>query len=466
MAAAKLVSSTGDDDSIPKPLAEILLKSLARDPGARYAEMQEMRKAIDTLLFSGDFTPTTFNLAFFMHSLYREDIEREARALKEDKEASYLEYLPTETSRSGAYAAPVPSTKTEPVDPRVIAAVRAADAAAATAPEPVHEPPPRVPHPPAAHPPHESSPGLSAKEAAAGFTFHKEEPRGKSKAPLFIGLGAIVVAAAAGGYYLFGRAAPLPPAPSPTITTLSSAAVAALDRVKELEEKLTALEKEKAEAATKAAEDAKKKIESQAAARGQQVDPAALQRAQEEARRKAKDEQERRQQEELRRIEEQKKAEEDRLAEEQRRAEEVARAAEAARAEQARLEAAAAPQAAAAPPTTQPPAPPTPSGVKVGTLVNLTDLGVTPPIVERASPPVYPPIALRQRVDGIVELNVLVDEKGTVLDVQVVQGAGGRAGLNEAAIENVKKRRYRPATKDGVPVKVWMSVRVRFELPK
>jgi hypothetical protein len=30
----------------------------------------------------------------------------------------------------------------------------------------------------------------------------------------------------------------------------------------------------------------------------------------------------------------------------------------------------------------------------------------------------------------------------------------------------VKKRRYRPATKDGVPVKVWMSVRVRFELPK
>ena len=76
--------------------------------------------------------------------------------------------------------------------------------------------------------------------------------------------------------------------------------------------------------------------------------------------------------------------------------------------------------------------------------MNLNDLGVTPPIVERASPPVYPPIALRQRVDGTVELNVFVDEKGTVLDVQVVQGAGGRAGLNEAAIDSVKKRRYRP----------------------
>jgi serine/threonine-protein kinase len=484
VAEAKLVSSTGDDDSIPKPLAEILLKSLARDPGSRYGEMQEMRKAIDTLLFSGDFTPTTFNLAFFMHSLYREDIEREARALKEDKEASYLEYLPTDTSRSGAHAAPpAPSSKTEPVDPRLLAAVRAADAAdAAAVPAPVHEPPPRPPHPPAAHPshpPHESSPGLSAKEAAASFTFHKEEPKGKSKAPLFIGLGAVVVVAAAAGYFLLGRTAPAPPVPSTTVTTLSPAAVAALDRVRELEEKLAALEKEKAEAEGKAAEDAKKKIESQAAARGQQVDPAALARAQEEARRKAKEEQERRQQEELRRIAEQRKAEEDRLAEERRRAEEAAKAAEAARVEQARLEAARLAQAAAAQPVATPPPvvaapttttpPPDASaptaGVKVGTLVNLNDLGVTPPIVERASPPVYPPIALRQRVDGTVELNVFVDEKGTVLDVQVVQGAGGRAGLNEAAVDSVKKRRYRPATKDGVPVKVWMSVRVRFELP-
>ena len=47
-----------------------------------------MRKAVDALLFSGDFTPTTFNLAFFMHSLFREDIDRETKTLKEEKEAS------------------------------------------------------------------------------------------------------------------------------------------------------------------------------------------------------------------------------------------------------------------------------------------------------------------------------------------------------------------------------------------
>jgi TonB family protein len=48
----------------------------------------------------------------------------------------------------------------------------------------------------------------------------------------------------------------------------------------------------------------------------------------------------------------------------------------------------------------------------------------------------------------------------------VVTGAGGKAGLNEAAMDNVRKRKYRPATKEGVPVKVWVPVRVQFKLPK
>ena len=67
--------------------------SLAQDPAARYGEIQEMRKAVDTLLFSGDFTPTTFNLAFFMHSLFREDIERESK-LAEGGEGRQLPRVP------------------------------------------------------------------------------------------------------------------------------------------------------------------------------------------------------------------------------------------------------------------------------------------------------------------------------------------------------------------------------------
>ena len=49
---------------------------------------------------------------------------------------------------------------------------------------------------------------------------------------------------------------------------------------------------------------------------------------------------------------------------------------------------------------------------------------------------------------------------------KVTAGAGGRSGLNEAATENARRRRYRPGTKDGVPVKVWIPITVNFVLPR
>ncbi|HLA79528.1 MAG TPA: TonB family protein [Vicinamibacteria bacterium] len=443
---ARLQNPTGDEDSIPKPIAEILHRALAVEPGARYGEIQEMRKAIDTLLFSGDFTPTTFNLAFFMHSLFRDDIERETKALKEEREASYLEYL-TETTGP---AAPAPAP---PAPPPTVA----------------HPSPPKaqpmdlrqvlVPPPP---PPPSPAPDLHAEPEAAHaqpvhaqptvttgtFTFHKEKP--KSKMPVIAGgLVAVVAIAAAGGYFLT-RGKSAPPPPVPVATTLSAEEAAAMARVRELEEKLKALEEEKAAAETKAADDAKKKLEAQAAAKGQTVDPAALQKAQEEARKKAQLEQEKKLQEEKKRLEEEKKAEEARLADEQKRAEE-----EAARVAAAMATTTTVP---APPPTTAAPA------IRPGTLVNLSDSGVTPPAALNNPVLRYPPIAERQKIDGTVTLNVLVDEKGNVLDAQVTAGAGGKAGLNEAAVENVKQRKYRPATKEGVPVKVWITVAVQFKL--
>lgn len=442
IAKARLQNPTGDDDSIPKPIAEILHKALAVEPGARYGEIQEMRKAIDTLLFSGDFTPTTFNLAFFMHSLFRDDIERETKALKEEREASYLEYL-TEATAPAAVAAATPAPppvvahpaaspqKTQPVDLRQ---VLTPPPPPALVPEPVHAAEPEPTH---------GEPVVTT----GTFTFHKEKPQ--SKTPVIAGgVAAVLVIGAVGGYFLTrGRLAPAPPVP--VTTTLSAEQAAAMARVKELEDKLQAFEAEKAAAEAKAIEDAKKKIEAQAAAKGQTVDPAALQKAQEDARKKAQAEQERKSQEERKRLEDEKKAEEARIADAQKRAEEEA----------ARLAAMVTTTTAPAPPpTTVAPA------IRPGTLVNLSDSGVTPPVATNRPELRYPPIAERQKIEGTVTLNVLVDEKGTVLDVQVTAGAGGKAGLNEAAVENVKLRKYRPATKEGVPVRVWITVAVQFKL--
>ena len=99
-------------------------------------------------------------------------------------------------------------------------------------------------------------------------------------------------------------------------------------------------------------------------------------------------------------------------------------------------------------------------------LVQLADAGVIAPVPLTTPPLQYPPIALRQGVEGRVTLTVLVDEKGTVTDAKVTTGAGGRMGLNEAAMENARRRRYRPGTKDGVPIKVWIPITVNFVLPR
>jgi TonB family protein len=461
LSKARLQNPTTDDDALPKPIADILHRALARDPAARYAEVQEMRKAVDTLLFSGDFTPTTFNLAFFMHSLFREDIEREAKVLKEEKEASYFEYL-TETTPPTGKVVPAPVAPAPPPLPEV--ALRPAPApppppvhATHHVPEPTrHEPPPppplREPVRPAPPPMVEPAPSVTSHEAAAGFTFHKG---GRSKkTPLILGgVGALLVIGVV-ALLLFRRSSSTSSTPPVSVpTTLSPEAAAALAKVKDLQDRLAALEAEKKAAEDKAAEDARKKVEAQAAARGTTADPAAVQRAQEEAAKKARVEQDRKAAEERKRLEDEKRAEEARLAEERRKADEEAQ----------RVAALAATTTTLPAPTTTT-APPAPA-IRAGTLVNLSDPGVIAPVVASRAPLNYPPIAQRQRLEGTVELNVLVDERGVVTDAQVIQGAGGKAGLNEAAVEYVRKSKYRPATKDGVPVKVWTPVRVVFKLP-
>jgi serine/threonine-protein kinase len=469
LAQARMKNPASDDDALPKPIAEILRKALATDPAARYVEVQEMRKAVDTLLFSGDFSPTTFNLAFFMHSLFREDIERESHALKEEREASYADFLAEEPARPPMVVAPEAAatpprvegpaehpaaavaappvvwqedtpTRRLSVTPVATPAVGRAPLAAAVTPAP----------PPARH----ELPTVASQQAATGFTFHRPPsggPRTRTRLALVAMAALVVIGAGAGYVSLRGRATPAAAAAiEPPPTTVSPETAAAIARVKDLEERLQAIETEKAAAEARAVDEARKKVEAQAAARGQVADALAVARAQEEARRRAQLEQEKRLREEQDRLEAEQRRAEERLAEE-RRKEEEQRAAAAA--------------AAAPPPVAATPVPAPAPVLRAGTLVNLSDPGVIAPVLDRAPAAVYPPIALRQRMEGTVELNVLVDERGNVTETLVIAAVGGRSGLNEAAVDSVRRRKYRPGTKYGVPVKVWIPVRVQFRLP-
>jgi hypothetical protein len=92
----------GESEALSEPMGEILSRALAKEPAQRFAEMAQMRKAIDALLYSGEFNPTTFNLAFFMHSLFRKEIEKEARSLAEERAASYAQYRVDDALREPA----------------------------------------------------------------------------------------------------------------------------------------------------------------------------------------------------------------------------------------------------------------------------------------------------------------------------------------------------------------------------
>jgi TonB family protein len=300
----------------------------------------------------------------------------------------------------------------------------------------------------------------TARHPSADVTFQAEEPRAsRSRKPLVaLGVAILVVAMAVAGYLAGRDGRPVAPAAAvvqPVSATLGTEAAAALERVRQLEERLQALEAEKAAAGAQAAAEARQNVEAQAAARGRRADPLAVARAQEEARHRAEAEQERRSRAEQLRLQAEQRLAEEQLVEERRR-NETARALAAA---------ATAPVPATTPAPAPPVTPPPPSPIAVGALVELDDPGVIAPVLDRAFPPTYPPVALRQRLEGTVQLNVLVDETGNVVDTQIVAGAGGRSGLNEAAVSSLRRRKYHPATQDGVPVKVWMRVRVQFRLP-
>ncbi len=99
--------------------------------------------------------------------------------------------------------------------------------------------------------------------------------------------------------------------------------------------------------------------------------------------------------------------------------------------------------------------------VKQGDLVEMGN-GVVPPEAIYSPKPLYPPLAERQRIGGTVLLAVLVDENGSVQDIQVLRPITPDLGLTAAAVTAARTWRYKPATKDGVRVKVRITQAITF----
>jgi periplasmic protein TonB len=97
-----------------------------------------------------------------------------------------------------------------------------------------------------------------------------------------------------------------------------------------------------------------------------------------------------------------------------------------------------------------------------------TTPGLEPPVVIPSTRvhPDYPEIARKAKVGGSVLLLIVIDQDGRVGSIEVLASPDARFGFDLAAIEAVKRWRYRPARLGGRPVSVQASVRVEFTLAR
>lgn len=85
-----------------------------------------------------------------------------------------------------------------------------------------------------------------------------------------------------------------------------------------------------------------------------------------------------------------------------------------------------------------------------------------PPVVIGSISPVYPEFAKRAKVQGTVVLEVEVLKDGSIRDIHVKRSVPG--GLDEAAMEAVRKVRFQPAKSSGQPVDVLLIIPVEFKI--
>jgi len=72
----------------------------------------------------------------------------------------------------------------------------------------------------------------------------------------------------------------------------------------------------------------------------------------------------------------------------------------------------------------------------------------------------YTEVARRAGVQGVVIIEAVIDEKGRVEDMRVLKGLP--LGLDQQAVEAVRTWRFKPATRDHKPVKVYYTLLVNF----
>jgi TonB family protein len=102
-------AKTLNGQPLPDDLRAIIEKSLAIDPAARYASMGDMKQVLSSLVHGGRYSASTFNLAFYLSTLLKRELD--AEVIERDKEAK----VNMAAYAEGAAPAPVETVTPTPV---------------------------------------------------------------------------------------------------------------------------------------------------------------------------------------------------------------------------------------------------------------------------------------------------------------------------------------------------------------
>jgi TonB family protein len=413
---------------VSAPLDAIVAKALAREPEDRYGTGSEMLRDLESILYAYMPAPGSADLAIYVNHL--REASASAPAARPVSEAARPSRPAVPVVPAEREAAPVPIAAADPVSapPTETAALVAAD----------------------------SAPADRGAEVFGSFSKARVDSERKGRMPLYAGIAAAVVVGLGLALFLTRKPAPESPAAAPTPVAVPTAAPIA---------------------------EAAAPVVTPGVVPAGSLDPKAI-------------EQEVQRQLAEKRAQMQNQAA---VAVPGPRAARRTAAARAAASTEAPIEptspppfptvaaaeptevAVAAPPPAAPEPTEvvasrespPPPAPkeaaPSPREAPAAEEVSRGDLvGPGPGVVEPVllAPPrvVYSPLARQQRVSGRVVVLVLVTEEGAVSQARIQSGIGGRSGIDGAVLEAVRSSRFRPATKNGTPVRMWRTVVVDVRL--
>ena len=100
---------------------------------------------------------------------------------------------------------------------------------------------------------------------------------------------------------------------------------------------------------------------------------------------------------------------------------------------------------------------------KPGDIFPLDRVDIPPTLIKRVNPK-YPLQAFNMGISGTVTVNALISETGDVIRTEILKGIKGGYGFEKSAETAVRQWKFRPAEKEGIPVRVWKSIDINFKM--